>query len=520
MHNPAPPSAGSPSSSPGGAFRAAPRQVRLLPLIALIFFSVSGGAYGIEGLFSSSGPGMGLLLIVLTPLIYGLPHSLVVAELGTAIPVEGGFYHWVKRGLGDFWGFQSAMLTWLCSFVDMALFPLLFANYLQSVVKAVAPGRHVLLSLGGLDIDLHWGVCVGVIVFFTLLNMMGAGWVGDSSLVFGVLCLTPMLALTGVGVWRLLSDPSNPVSSLTLGDGQSTSSAFGAGLFIVMWNYCGWDQVSTVAGEMANPRRDLPKALFSAMGLIVAGYLIPCLAALAVGPHGPAGWLNWEDGSFAEVGRVLGGPWLQTAVTIGGMFSAVAMFSALLASNSRLPLVLSRDGYLPSWLTKESRRFRAPVVSIIGSSAIYAVFCLSSFGDLVIVDVFLTNAVILLEVAALIALRVREPGLPRPYRVPGGRPALAAIVLSLASVCGFAAWAQYQDAGSRSVVYGLATVGFSCLLYVPLRWWRRSKVRRGTVADLTAGSSAYGEWLARAADRGACDAQTPAALPAREPAGL
>ena len=68
----------------------APKRVRLMPLVALIFFSVSGGAYGIEPLFSTSGPGIGILLIIVTPLIYSVPHSLVCAELGTAIPVEGG----------------------------------------------------------------------------------------------------------------------------------------------------------------------------------------------------------------------------------------------------------------------------------------------------------------------------------------------------------------------------------------------------------------------------------------------
>lgn len=90
------------------AATSAPKRVRLMPLVALIFFSVSGGAYGIEGLLSTSGPGMSILLIVVAPLICSVPHSLVVAERGTALPVEGGYYHWVKKGLGKFFGFQQA----------------------------------------------------------------------------------------------------------------------------------------------------------------------------------------------------------------------------------------------------------------------------------------------------------------------------------------------------------------------------------------------------------------------------
>lgn len=112
------------------------------------------------------------------------------------------------------------------------------------------------------------------------------------------------------------------------------------------------------------------------------------------------------------------GPWLRATVTVGGMFASVAMFSALLASNARLPSALAEDGYFPRWMARRSARRRVPVVCVVGSSVTYAVFCLSSFGNLIIVDVFLTDITVLLEVAALIALRGREPEPERPYAFP------------------------------------------------------------------------------------------------------
>jgi amino acid transporter len=480
----------------------APRRVRMMPLVALIFFSVSGGAYGIEGLFSTSGPGMGIVLIVVTPLIYSIPHSLVCAELGTALPVEGGYYHWVKKGLGKFWGFQQGMLQWICSFVDMALYPVLFTSYLTSLVAAVAPGRHVLFSLGHLRFDLNWFICVAVIVVFTLVNLLGAGWVGESSVVFAVICLTPMLLLSVLGIAHLISHGTNPVSSFTTAPSQSTWNAFGAGLFIVMWNYSGWDSVSNVAGEMENPRKHLPKALATAVLLIMVGYLLPCIGSLAVGAKGANGWENWQDGSFSDIAKQLVGPWLQIAVTVGGMFAAVAMFSALLASNTRLPFVLAQDGYFPRWVAKETKHYRMPIVSIIGSAVIYALFCLSSFGNLVIFDVFLTNIGILLEVAALIALRIREPGLERPYRIPGGWFSIAGIVLCLLSICGWAAWQQYVESGTQAVRYCLYIVSASVVLYFPLEAWRKVKARRDPAYDLSPGSEGYERWLAAAINHG------------------
>ncbi|MEZ0067019.1 amino acid transporter [Streptacidiphilus sp. MAP12-20] len=455
-----------------------PRRVKLMPLVALIFFSVSGGAYGIEGLFSTSGPGMGLLLIVVTPLIYSIPHALVCAELGTAIPVDGGFYHWVRRGLGNFWGFQQGILRWVCSFVDMAVYPVLFTSYLQSMAAAVAPGKHVPFTLGHFQFDLNWFICLAVIVVFTLVNLLGAAWVGDSSVIFAIICLTPMLLLTVVGLVHLISHGTNPVGQFTTSADQSTWNAFGAGLFLAMWNYSGWDSVSTVAGEMENPRKHLPKALGVSVVLIAVGYLLPSLASLAVGGGGDAGWKNWQSGSFSDVAKALAGPWLQITVTVGGMFASVAMFSALLASNARLPFVLAEDGYFPGWVAKKSARRQVPLVSIIGSSVIYALFCLSSFSNLIIVDVFLTNISLLLQVAALIALRIREPELERPYRIPGGWFSLAAITLSLLGVCAWAAWNQYVANGTQAVTYCLYVVGGSTLLYLPLAWRRRRLLAR------------------------------------------
>ncbi|MEU9078673.1 APC family permease [Kitasatospora sp. NPDC048538] len=455
--------------------------MKLTPLIALIFFSVSGGAYGIEKLFSTSGPGMGLLLLVATPLIYGIPHALVCAELGTAIPVEGGHYHWVRRGLGKFWGFQQGVLSWVCSFVDMAVYPVLFTSYLQSMVASVAPGKHVLFSIGAIRIDLNWMICLAVIATFTLLNLMGAAWIGGSSVVFAVICLTPMLLLTVVGLAHLATDGVSPVAPLTSAPDQSAWNAFGAGLFIAMWNYSGWDAVSTVAGEMENPRAHLPRALAVSVFLITIGYLLPAIASLSVGADGSAGWRSWESGSFSSVAESLAGPWLQVTVTVGGMFASAAMFSALLTTNSRLPFALAEDGYFPPWLAKRSARRQVPVVSVVGSAAIYALFCLSSFSNLIIVDVFLTNLALLMQVAALLALRVREPDLERPYRIPGGALSLVLITTALTGVTAWAAWQQYMENGTQAVTYCLVAVAGSSLLYFPLA---RRRKRAAAVAGI------------------------------------
>jgi amino acid transporter len=268
-------------------------------------------------------------------------------------------------------------------------------------------------------------------------------------------------------------------AQLTSQPGQSIEGAFGAGLFLAMWSYSGWDDVSAFAGEIDNPRKHLPRALAVSIAAITVGYLLPALASLTVGPDGPAGWKNWHSGSFSDVAGALAGPWLQIAVTVGGMIASAAAFSALLTSSARVPFVLAQDGYFPNWVARRTTRRQVPVASLIGSSAIYALFCLSSFSNLIIVDVFLSNITVLLEVAALIALRVREPDLERPYRVPGGPLGLSLVVLSLTGVCTWAAWRQYTENGTKAVTYCLIAAGACALLYVLM-------ARRRLIAAATA----------------------------------
>src|SRR5512136_430446 len=89
-----------------------PVALGLGPLVAVMFFIVSGGPFGLEGLVGSVGPGLALLLLVATPLIYSVPEALLVGELASMLPVEGGYYEWVKRAFGRFWGFWNGWLSW------------------------------------------------------------------------------------------------------------------------------------------------------------------------------------------------------------------------------------------------------------------------------------------------------------------------------------------------------------------------------------------------------------------------
>jgi amino acid transporter len=435
------------------------RSLTLGALVFIMFFTVSGGAYGLEDVVGSSGAGMAIVLIILTPIIWSIPAALMTAELATAIPVEGGYYYWVKRSVGPFWGFQEGWWSWLTTFVDMAIYPVLFVDYSAYYFK--------IFSTSGIA---RWLLGFAVIWVFTLLNIRGAKVIGDSSKLFGLIVLAPFALMTVIGLFHL---HGNPLQPFTL-SGQGVGEALTLGLWVSMWNYYGWDGLSTIAGEMRDPKRDYPKTLLITVPLITACYLLPVLVGLAVvGTER----VEWTAGAWSTIAEIIGGKWLGQFMTAAALVSAAGLFSALLLSVSRIPFAMGEDGYLPKFLFTVHPRYRTPWVALVVSSAIYSVFIIGTFQSLVVVDVVVYSAALMLEFVALVAFRIKYPTMRRPYKIPGGWPAIFLVVLGPVLVLALAVWSQIRDEGLFNGL-GLALIFLATgpLLY-PIAWY--FKRRRG-----------------------------------------
>ena len=104
-------------------------KLRTIQLAAVIFLTVSGGPYGLETLIDKAGVHAALLLVLITPVFWDLPTILVVLELNALLPVNGGYYQWVKQAFGRRAAFFEGWWTWLYTFVDLAIYPVLFVGY-------------------------------------------------------------------------------------------------------------------------------------------------------------------------------------------------------------------------------------------------------------------------------------------------------------------------------------------------------------------------------------------------------
>src|SRR3954454_525380 len=117
------------------------RRLTLWPLVAATYFMVCGGPYGLEELVARAGYDRTLLVLLITPIIWSLPTAMMVGELSGALPEEGGYYAWVRRALGPFWGFQEAWLSLVASIFDMAIYPTLFVTYLGRFYPHLVEGN-------------------------------------------------------------------------------------------------------------------------------------------------------------------------------------------------------------------------------------------------------------------------------------------------------------------------------------------------------------------------------------------
>jgi amino acid transporter len=390
-------------------------RLTLWPLVAATFFMVSGGTYGTEEIVHGAGYGRAILILLLTPLLWSLPTAFMIGELSSALPYEGGYYAWVRRAMGNFWGFQEAWLSLVASIFDMAIYPTLFVAYLTRMFPWFQENSR------------GWWVALAVVVVCALMNIAGVKVVSLTSLWLFFALSAPFAAIVLLAPFKI-GALANAVTKPT-----TSSVDILGGLLICMWNYMGWDNASTIATEVEKPQRTYPRAMLVAVAIVALSYVLPFAAMWMTGLTPTA----WETGSWADIAGLLGGPLLRIGVVLGGVISAFGMFNALVMSYSRLPLAMAQDGMLPSIFGKLQKKSRAPWVAIIALAMGWAMCLGLGFARLVTLDILLYGASLLLEFVALVVLRIREPELARPFRVPGGLLGAIAIGIPPMLLLGF-----------------------------------------------------------------------------------
>jgi amino acid transporter len=385
------------------------KKAGLLYFVFVMYSYTTGGPFGLEEQVTTSGPGLTLLYHLLLPLFWCIPVSLAAAELTTAMPVEGGFYRWVRAAYGNFWGFLAGWWNWSASWLLGATYAVLFSDYLRFYFPGLLGWKHYVVSLA-------------LIAFLAYINIRGIQMVGALATTLEILILLPVLTLCIVAATKWQHNPFTPFIPPHVPRFQ----VFGVGLALGLWLYSGYEQMSSVAEEVDNPQRNYPLALALVVPLSIATYFLPTLLSLAA----LGNWQDWTTAYFSKAAYLIGGPWLGLAMTFAAIVTNISILNATVLTSTRMPSAMAEDGYLPSFFAAKHKRFGTPWIAILISSLVYALLSFQTLAQLLTVYIWLRILVTVLTVLAAWRLRKTMPELARPFRVPWGRAGLLYVVFA------------------------------------------------------------------------------------------
>jgi amino acid transporter len=416
----------------------------LLTVAFMIFNLCAGGCFGIEEMIAGVGPGMTLALLLVIPVVYGYPIGLMCAELGSAMPDVGGLYEWPKKAFGEFWGFQAGWWRTIATYIDNTLYVILAGSYVMFAFDLTTEQGYI--------------VKVACITVFIVINLVGLKEVGVMSSILASLVLIAFTVVAVVALFHLNVNPVDPF----IPPGSSISESLGTGLAIAMWCYCGYESMSSLAGEMENPQV-IPKALIIAIPAIAFIYIFPTMTSVSAVGH----WDEWAvDGGYTYA-TVLE-TFLPAAISgaIAVIFAIVAVvanlgiYNSYVASGSRGFFVLAKDNLCPRFLGKVGKRSGVPYFAVILMGVTNAILCFFAFEAVVVIDVFVYMFSQALTQLAGIKLRKTMPVAERPkgtFKIPFGTKGftvIAVIPLIVIAVALYINGTDYFIGGIIGVISG------------------------------------------------------------------
>ena len=392
------------------------REMRLVDITMISVGAMIGaGIFVLTGI-AAGVAGPALILVFLLNGLVTLFAAAAYAELGSSFHSAGGGYLYVKTGLKDPQGFMSGWMSWFAYVVACALYALGFGAYLAKCLPLIGLGN---FHLPFLSLD-QW-MAVAVVALFCFINYRGASEAGGAGNFVTGGKIVLLAVFIGFGVWITLHRPDWHLTFTQNPLPNGVGSLFMAmGLTFIAFE--GYEIIAQCSEEVRNPERNVPRAIFLSLVIVVPIYLLVAFAALgAVHPADMPSWkylgLHKETAlvnvaaTFFRGGGVL--------ILIGGLFSTMSALNATIYSSSRVSFAMGRDRNLPSWFGKVHPRRKTPHWSILATGVLSATMAALLPVEVVASAANIMFLLLFIQVqAALIALRKKRPDLRRGFKVP------------------------------------------------------------------------------------------------------
>ena len=355
-----------------------------------------------------AAPGLALLVWGVCGFL-ALCGGLCYAALGAALPRAGGQYAYFRRAFGGElvaflfgWSMFAVVLTGVQAAVATAF--AIYAGYFLEGVVPYGPWQQRL-------------VAVSCIALLAVANVVGVAVGGRIQVLVTIAKVGAVVALVAAGLWLAPAAPG-ALAPLLPDDrtGAAALGAFGTAMIVALFAYNGWWYSTYVAEEVRSPERNVPRSIFAGMGIVLALYLLANVVYLRVLPFEA---LRATERPAADAMVALVGPAGGTFIALAVMLSAFGTVNAQMLAIPRIYFAMGRDGGFFGWVRRVHPRFRTPAWAIGVQAAWAGGLALSgTFRQIVTYTAFPNYFFLGLGVVALLVLRRREPGLPRPFRVP------------------------------------------------------------------------------------------------------
>ncbi|MEW5840413.1 MAG: amino acid permease [Thermoproteota archaeon] len=394
--------------------------VRTLGLVDIIMVGIAamiGGA-----IFVLTGPAIGLagsavIIVLVLNGIITLFTAMVYAELGSAMPEAGGGYMWIREGLPRPNAFISGWMAWFAHIVAGSLYAVGFGAFVYTLLQDYLPQA----ALGFLPTDKL--IAVAAIAAFTYINVKGTSETGKTGTIVTFAQLGTIVVIIGFGFWAMQSNPGWQEKFvqqlLPLGLGGLAAAM---GLTFIAFE--GYEVIVQTGEEVKNPKRNIPRAIFISLAVVVALYCLMAFVAIsAIAP--PGGEQPWEFiGKNGELGIARAAdlfmPYGLYVVLAGGIVSTLAALNATTFSSARVALAMGRNYNLPHALGAIHPVNKTPHVATVISGIIMAVMAYA----LPLADIALAAAVIFLllftqvNIAAITIRRIYGDKLSYGFKIP------------------------------------------------------------------------------------------------------
>jgi amino acid transporter/nucleotide-binding universal stress UspA family protein len=382
---------------------------------------IGAGIFVLTGLAAGEAGPASILAFALNGVVT-LLTAFSYAELASAIPRAGGGYSFVRMAFPGAVGFLSGWMLWFAYTVACSLYALGFAGYFWELLHKYFPGfTSAVIDLTGA----HPAVVVvtlAVGIAFIWLNVRGAAVTGKAENVLTIAKIITLGVFIFFGLLVVFGEPQQVTENFT----PFLPNGFGGVLVAMGLTFIafeGYDLIATVAEEIKDPERNIPRATFLSLGIAVLIYLLVLFVSL--GALSVPGESTWEFlGRYKETAIVHAADAFMPAfgvalIVLGGLLSTMSALNATVMAASRVAFSMGRDMWLPKRVSAIHARRRTPHVAIVLTGVILLAMALTlpieAVGSSASLIFLLTFAMVNLST---IVLRRKHPEIPRRYRVP------------------------------------------------------------------------------------------------------